>query len=217
MAFFADYLLIPTQTCKTVDSLRDAYTLIVDLVASILMMLRVYAIFGHSRRVLGALSLCLVAAVCLAAWALGPGQEVDPRTVFTTCLSYTPKTAARRLSAAFIALLAYDLVVFVLTLYKTARSVRQPHTPLLRVLLRDGAMYFGVMLLSNIANLIPYYAPGPYLGGSLATTTSSLSVCLVTAATRLSTFVVARGPAGTYDSRETDGSDEGDLQRTGDG
>ncbi|KAG1889222.1 hypothetical protein F4604DRAFT_829708 [Suillus subluteus] len=47
------------------------------------------------------------------------------------------------------------------------------------VMFRDGAMYFGVMTLLNIPNILTYYYGSDITRGSLSTFTSCISVTLI--------------------------------------
>ncbi|KAH9171083.1 hypothetical protein EDB89DRAFT_1193700 [Lactarius sanguifluus] len=49
---------------------------------------------------------------------------------------------------------------------------------LLDVLLRDGALYFAVMALANLANIFTFYFSRPALKGFLSTPASCVSVTL---------------------------------------
>ncbi|KAL1695364.1 hypothetical protein GGG16DRAFT_109455 [Schizophyllum commune] len=53
--------------------------------------------------------------------------------------------------------MAFDLLIFALTAYKTISGVWQRGMPLTRLLIRDASMYFGIMSLVNVANVLTYY------------------------------------------------------------
>ncbi|KAF8874537.1 hypothetical protein BD779DRAFT_251463 [Infundibulicybe gibba] len=50
---------------------------------------------------------------------------------------------------------------------------------LITLLLRDGAIYFAVMALSNLANILTFYLCGPFLRGGLSTFSTSISVTIM--------------------------------------
>ncbi|KAI5827198.1 hypothetical protein K523DRAFT_330577 [Schizophyllum commune Tattone D] len=79
---------------------------------------------------------------------------------------YVPDSSVHWMSAVWIILMVFDLIVFVLTAFKTMEAVREPKMALSRVLLRDACLYFGFMVLLNAANVVTYY---PYLRGCLGT------------------------------------------------
>ncbi|KAL1742449.1 hypothetical protein HDZ31DRAFT_75513 [Schizophyllum fasciatum] len=141
------------RTCQSVNLFRQMHIVVSQIIVSMLMLIRVYAVFARDRRVLAGLLLYAVVGVSLAGWALSG------------------------VSVVWLTMLAYDLIVFGLTAGKTLAAVRRPRAPpLIHVLLRDGALYFGVLSMSNLANILTYY---PYLKGALATAVSSLAVTLL--------------------------------------
>ncbi|KAI5888139.1 uncharacterized protein SCHCODRAFT_02601797 [Schizophyllum commune H4-8] len=174
-----NFCAMPRETCQSVNLFREIYIVVTQIIVSMLMLIRVYAVFSRDRRILVGLLSYAAVGVALAGWALfGQTSTAEPAVV--KCLVYTPEADAYRLSVIWLTMLAYDLIVFVLTAGKTARAVRQPRAPpLISILLRDGALYFGVLLISNVANVLTYYMAGPYLKGTLATAVSSLSITLL--------------------------------------
>ncbi|KAG7086843.1 hypothetical protein E1B28_002764 [Marasmius oreades] len=74
---------------------------------------------------------------------------------------------AIRLAAAWEALFVYDTILFVLTLHKTWRerprrrgivmTEGRVYLPLLSLILRDGAIYYAVMALANLVNILTFY------------------------------------------------------------
>jgi len=91
---------------------------------------------------------------------------------------------AIRLAGAWEALFVYDLLIFSLTLRKTWKA-RKDHSitginvPLISLILRDGAIYFAVMALCNLSNILTFYLCGPFLRGGLSTFASSISVTMM--------------------------------------
>ncbi|KAF5331481.1 hypothetical protein D9758_015494 [Tetrapyrgos nigripes] len=75
---------------------------------------------------------------------------------------------------AWEALFAYDTVIFALTLRKAYEMKSFPgDLGLLQVILRDDCVYFAVMALTNLANILSYYFCGPYMRGGLSTFASA--------------------------------------------
>lgn len=52
--------------------------------------------------------------------------------------------------------MAFDAIVFVLTLWRTLRVGRSGNRTLLDVLIRDGVLYFGLMTGANVANITAF-------------------------------------------------------------
>ncbi|KAF8874544.1 hypothetical protein BD779DRAFT_1678687 [Infundibulicybe gibba] len=91
--------------------------------------------------------------------------------------------SSARLAAAWVALFVYDSIIFVLTLLKTWQAGRKIkiHTrlPIVAILLRDGAIYFAVMALANLANILTFYFCGPFFRGGLSTFANNISVTMM--------------------------------------
>ncbi|KAL1750228.1 hypothetical protein FB107DRAFT_294689 [Schizophyllum commune] len=171
-----NFCAMPRETCRSVNLFREIYIVVTQIIVSMLMLIRVYAVFSRDRRVLVGLLSYAAVGIALAGWALfGQTSAAEPAVV--KCLVYTPKAEPgnlltvilQGLSIIWLTMLAYDLIVFVLTAGKTARAVRQPRAPpLVSILLRDGAWSSSILSWSN-----------PYLKGTLATAVSSLSITLL--------------------------------------
>ncbi|KAI3614775.1 hypothetical protein WG66_003309 [Moniliophthora roreri] len=56
-------------------------------------------------------------------------------------------------AGAWVVEFAYDTLIFLLALRKVFRARRALEIPLLSVLIRDGAAYFGAMSLANLATV----------------------------------------------------------------
>ncbi|KAL1702534.1 hypothetical protein EV121DRAFT_293224 [Schizophyllum commune] len=73
---------------------------------------------------------------------------------------YVPDSSVHWMSAVWIILMVFDLIVFALTALKTMEAVREPKMALSRVLLRDACLYFGYaktkLPLSSVPKLIPF-------------------------------------------------------------
>ncbi|KAF5352932.1 hypothetical protein D9758_007936 [Tetrapyrgos nigripes] len=63
--------------------------------------------------------------------------------------------------------------------YNTRRHLHGRRVPLLEMVLRDGAIYFAVMALANLANIFTFYFAGPFTRGSLSTFSTAISVTLI--------------------------------------
>ncbi|KAL1718366.1 hypothetical protein EV715DRAFT_201340, partial [Schizophyllum commune] len=154
-----------------------------------LMIRRVYAIYGHNKRLLIALLGYLVAGIAVSAVSRSSTESYQSNLPIDQLTNASPVyivSLARRsfrrsthvfagMSAVWIILMVFDLIVFVLTAFKTMEAVREPKMALSRVLLRDGALHayilgtpmapssvlklipFRFMVLLNAANVVTYY------------------------------------------------------------
>jgi len=70
------------------------------------------------------------------------------------CLSGLLALPPNNATLSWSGIVAYDSLIFILTFIKAARTFRQLRTPLLTVLIRDGFMYYAVMLVIAVGNLV---------------------------------------------------------------
>jgi len=138
------------------------YALTVDGMGSALMTLRVWAMYGRSRRVLGFLLvlLCLKLAVSVALGStdiltLEASRELVFSPIFNTCIILSPH---RWTSVTFVPWLAFDTAIFVLLLRKTwGRVIRTEfHSTLFACLFINGLGYYVVMLIVGVLNLVAF-------------------------------------------------------------
>ncbi|KAF8876013.1 hypothetical protein BD779DRAFT_1561786 [Infundibulicybe gibba] len=125
------------------------------------MSLRVYALYGCSSRVLWSMVIIGTATIGVACWALFAGQTVIVSKQAFGCQIGLSYDVSRRLAIGWGALFACDSMVFTLTLVKTwwvgrNDKIRTQQPSVITLLLRDGAIYFAVMALSNLANILTF-------------------------------------------------------------
>ncbi|RDX44984.1 hypothetical protein OH76DRAFT_1486712 [Lentinus brumalis] len=84
------------------------------------------------------------------------------------------------LAAAWSSILAFDIAVFVLTLWQALHVGRTWSHSLFRIILRDGTIYFGVLAICYSSDILTYVFVQPKHKGILTTLTNVLSTTLVT-------------------------------------
>ncbi|KAF8157111.1 hypothetical protein B0H34DRAFT_486936 [Crassisporium funariophilum] len=191
------------QVCKRYSLFRQLLLIVNQVLVCVLLTLRIYALYGCSPRILAYMvgsGAILVTISCVRhkfvlfvlflltlppqfKWALF-AQKSAPSERGSGCHVGLSNGTAIRLAGAWEALFVYDSIIFSLTLFKTWKA-RRDHAitgieiPLISMILRDGAIYFAVMALSNFANILTFYFCGPFLRGSLSTFASSISVTMM--------------------------------------
>ncbi|KAI0290709.1 hypothetical protein BC826DRAFT_1106321 [Russula brevipes] len=124
---------------------HECFVMVVQTHAGTLCMIRVYALWGRSRYILGLLLVAGTMSIVTASAALLASSRVGGETLpvissFAGCSQFTPTVGGRLAAIAWTGVLVFDSLIFSLTLYKAftiGKGIR-----LLDVIVRDGTMYF---------------------------------------------------------------------------
>ncbi|EED78088.1 predicted protein [Postia placenta Mad-698-R] len=105
----------------------------------------------------------------------GPRTDYVPTS---TCNALLTIRQADYLIAPWGAMLIFDTMIFLLTLCKTIRLLHlAPRTgTLLQIFLRDGIIYFGALVIVNVANIVIFL---DYTRGMVSTLTNVMSSVLI--------------------------------------
>ncbi|KAJ3840266.1 hypothetical protein F5878DRAFT_613746 [Lentinula raphanica] len=186
-AFFAnitvtifEFVNLPPLSCKRYGVYRQMVLFIQQVIVCVLLTMRIYALYGRSIRILGYMLGSAFTLAVVAAWSLF-GQKGT--TASSGCHIGIDFITSVHLASAWEALFCYDSILFGFTLYQTYKSRHgigmSHHIPLVSLMLRDGAIYFAVMALANLSNILTFYLAGPFLRGSLSTFASCMSVTMM--------------------------------------
>jgi len=144
--------------------------------ALILCLVRVYALYGRSQRILAFLSFVGFMSFVTATGAILAGRHAGSEVIpvlsgFVGCAQYTPPAGGRYAAIAWTGVTVFDSIVFSLTLYKAFTIGRG--IPLLDVIVRDGTIYFSVLFIMNLANILSLRFSPPLLKTATQTLTNS--------------------------------------------
>ncbi|KAF8206695.1 hypothetical protein K438DRAFT_1816308 [Mycena galopus ATCC 62051] len=168
---------------KTCTKLNTAYQFLI--VAQVLfvectLIMRVICMYFFNKRIVLFLVTISIIEFSVAAWSAIP---VGPIPVYTGslpgCHVPTPHGPAMRLAGAWEGLLVVDVMLLGLTLHRGYIRSREAEVSLWRVIVRDGAMYFAIICLANLANILIYYLGDMYTAASLSAFTASISVTMI--------------------------------------
>ncbi|KAH8979738.1 hypothetical protein EDB92DRAFT_1954688 [Lactarius akahatsu] len=170
------------QLCQGLHVYHEIFGIFVQSLAGLLCLIRVYALYGRSLRVLGILFSVGIGSILVGCWAMIGSRRAGVETIqvissVTGCNQYMPIEGGRYAALTWLGMLVFDSAIFSLTLYKAitmGRGIR-----LLDVIVRDGAMYYSALFIMNLTNiLILLFAP-PLLKNSTTSITNVLSITLV--------------------------------------
>ncbi|KAF4616862.1 hypothetical protein D9613_008214 [Agrocybe pediades] len=157
-----------------------------EVLVSVLLTLRIYALYGCSVRILTFMVGSGMILIGISCWTLfGQQNPHSSEGVVGGCHIGMARETAFRIAGAWEALFVYDSIIFTLTILKTWKARREHRItgvtiPLISLILRDGAIYFAVMALCNFANILTFYFGGTFLRGGLSTFSSAISVTMMT-------------------------------------
>ncbi|KAJ7487963.1 hypothetical protein FB451DRAFT_1226039 [Mycena latifolia] len=189
LAFFGDIAItvfqftsVPISVCKHVNLFRQLLLLINQCIVCILLSLRIYALYGLNKRIyIGMLGFGAV-LLAVSCWALiGKNGVPEPDTV--GCHIAESKKLGLYMAVPWEAIVIYDVAIFIALLYKSVEKRKETrmlwrNNTIISLLIRDGAIYFMIMALMNVGNIVTYYMAGPLLRGSLSTMASCMSVTM---------------------------------------
>ncbi|KAF9264364.1 hypothetical protein L218DRAFT_987077 [Marasmius fiardii PR-910] len=127
---------------------------IVCMATGIILILRVHAIYSQARWVLYLTAPVYIVQLVVMGWAIPAGIPASLPPGFVGCVPSSAPGTGLRLSGIYIAALAFDAVIFALTLgraiyYRLTDSL----IPLVTLVIRDGTLYFAVIFVVNLTNV----------------------------------------------------------------
>jgi len=148
------------ELCSKFVRFEGALTNIGLGVSALMMMIRVTAIYGGSRIILGFLFIFFCVSVGINAWLMTAGIAVPhPQGIHGCSMIFSDSVGPWAAASAWMPLL-YDTVVLVLTLYKTLRVGKRVSgdvsggSSIASLLVRDGLMYYSLIFIANLVLII---------------------------------------------------------------
>ncbi|KAG1811819.1 uncharacterized protein BJ212DRAFT_1589264 [Suillus subaureus] len=182
---FIDFLpVVSNESCSRYMLVRELLLFLQQITVSFTLTLRIYALYGRSKRLL---SCMIIIGLALTGGAFASSLSDNNTTIYvqgSDCQNTFTAEAAIRHGLAWVAVFVYDSIIFVLTIFRTCKtrkflrsSLSSRNIP--NIMFQDGAMYFAAMTLINLPNILTYYCGSDITRGNLATITSCISVTLI--------------------------------------
>ncbi|KAJ7238167.1 hypothetical protein C8J57DRAFT_1727663 [Mycena rebaudengoi] len=171
-----------TAMCAALQGYRTYFSLLSVILVAVILITRTYALYERNKLVLSFMMVVGLAAFAFALTILIRREHHRDTLAFQlktiVCPLPNPHDSNRRIAAAWGGMLVFDVMIFMLTLYKALRYETRTGS-LFGVLLRDGSMYFGIMTTVNAINIGIYAMGGPILSGSVTAIATALSSVLI--------------------------------------
>ncbi|KAJ7660468.1 hypothetical protein B0H17DRAFT_1212590 [Mycena rosella] len=177
-------LTLHPPSCSTMERGLEGLLLTQEALVEFTLTLRVFAMYGLNLWISTSMGLVGGVAGGLGLWTVikyGHPQMLSMPGL-TGCHTAIPRDTALRSAYAWLAQFSLDLIVFGLTVYCAYRdrsAIRYVPGSLVERMARDGAMYFGIIVLANLANVLTLFLGDIIIAGILSWWTTSLSVTLI--------------------------------------
>ncbi|KAF7355866.1 hypothetical protein MVEN_00915200 [Mycena venus] len=173
-----------SEVCVKMQIMWKVLVVSQEILVECTLIMRVFAMYGRNWRIL----ICLLAvfAPCpgLALWdAIKQGEpQIFSGPGLSGCATVTPRTSTFRLAGAWESQIVCDILVLLLTIRRA--YVQRDMYPryagtLMWQMTTDGAGYFCIIIIANIANLTTFYLGDIFLRGFLTWFITSLSITLL--------------------------------------
>ncbi|KAJ3837463.1 hypothetical protein F5878DRAFT_622387 [Lentinula raphanica] len=175
------------SSCHPWEQFQQFFHASVQIIVAILLTMRVYALYGCNRHVAVVLSGIIIFGVCATAVSLTFSKSSIATSPFPIgCHDTLNLKNAALVSVGWELVLFYDTLLFSMTLLKAYQARFQPQIKefnklsLFRIIVQDGSIYFGIMVLTNFTNVLTFYISGStLLRGTLSPFASCTSVTLM--------------------------------------
>ncbi|KAF9051462.1 hypothetical protein BJ165DRAFT_1524400 [Panaeolus papilionaceus] len=155
----------PKEVCDRYVLFEGAQTIVLVAICELIMILRVFALYGRSISVLCFLMVLWCAQVVLSVIGIHTGWAVPfPPNVHGLGACILDGTSPLFL-CLWVAPLTTDTCIFLLTVWRTRSYIfsRTRSTPIIQIFLRDGTIYFFIIFSANFLNFLIYVIAPPDL------------------------------------------------------
>ncbi|KAF9534351.1 hypothetical protein CPB83DRAFT_902292 [Crepidotus variabilis] len=169
--------------CTRLISAHYYTTVVIQIVIGAMLFVRTKALYGRDRRILYLLSISAIIIIGYGGWSVftAPSMSYVPGDLLEDgCFFPISNETARRFANAWTAMLSFDVLVCFLTLYKAFTMASTGASSVLDIIVRDGSLHFGVMVVACISVIVSFHVSPDYLKGLTGTLTNILSSVMVT-------------------------------------
>ncbi|KAF9036156.1 hypothetical protein BJ165DRAFT_617819 [Panaeolus papilionaceus] len=167
------------SSCTTLSAFHQYLAVVIQIIVGVLLIMRTYALYGSSRRILAFLCACGGTVIGYGVWCVMTDQSKplssEDVTSLTACLLPVNDDSAAKIASAWTGMLAFDILIFSMTVYRSWLKWRNERVAVLQVMLRDGSIYFAIMSISSLSVILTFHLLEPYSRGVTVTLTNILS------------------------------------------
>ncbi|CAA7265559.1 unnamed protein product [Cyclocybe aegerita] len=149
------------SVCNPLVSFHQYLAVIVQVIVGIMLILRTYALYNRKRIVLAILCISGLTVIIYGVWCVlsGGSRELTVADLAVPgCLLPMDEATSSRLASAWTGMLAFDVLIFFMTLYISLTRKREDgDSTIIHVMLRDGTIYFGVMMVACVSVILTFH------------------------------------------------------------
>ncbi|KAI0362265.1 hypothetical protein OH77DRAFT_1389384, partial [Trametes cingulata] len=166
--------------CRQLQVYHQYYAIVVQVVIGVILVIRTVALYNGSKRVLWCLA-AMVLGILLTLVALNvvssPPPSGSTSSIQRAGACDLSLTIQQWSAIGWISMLCVETATFFLTVFKSLHMRTSLRHGLLKILFRDGAIYYGIMVIVGVANILTFIVHDDNRG--IATTlTNALSTTL---------------------------------------
>ncbi|KAJ7254543.1 hypothetical protein C8J57DRAFT_1722098 [Mycena rebaudengoi] len=167
--------------CLHLELYHQYFVIVTQILVAAMLILRTYALYEHNKRLLAVMLIITSVVIIVGLWAVIAGKGVDTSNnlpLYIGCNYPVGQPQGISQASAWAGVAVFDCMIFFLTLNKVFHRHRDG-MGLITVLLRDGSVYFGVMVISEVSNILTLVLGSPYTRGFATTFTSIISSIMI--------------------------------------
>lgn len=159
--------------CRHLQLYHQYISVISQVIVGVMLVIRTYALYERDKKVLLLIVAVVVIALVVGLWAFLSTKSLSRQS--TLCFPPLTKEEGTRFGAAWSGMLVVDTVIFVLTFRKAVSLGNRRNVKLLKLLIRDGSIYFIIMIAANLFNVLTFLLGGCETRGIGTTFTNAIS------------------------------------------
>jgi hypothetical protein len=169
--------------CYAFQTYHRYYVMAAQVIIAGLLIARTYALYGQNKWILSLVVAAAAGAMGLGCWAISSsGPPASPMTEYWPpigCIQTLTDQEAIHLAIAWGGLIAFDMLIYLLTLYKAFGQGMQSGKSVLHIILRDASIYIAVILVANVSNVLTLVIATAGLKGIGATFSNVMASVMV--------------------------------------
>ncbi|KAF9003226.1 hypothetical protein BDQ17DRAFT_1355765 [Cyathus striatus] len=168
--------------CLQLLSYHQYLAVVIQTIVGILLIMRTYALYERRLRILLGTCAAAAAVIIYGTMCIVKGHKTNITVASLPpfgCTMPLSESDSLRLASAWTGMLCFDILIFVMTVYKSVTRKREVNSTLLNVLLLDGAIYFGVMVIAGVTVIVTFRVLPPYERGLTVILTNIMSSTMI--------------------------------------